>query len=134
MEITEVEYAKISHLLPKQRKNVIPLILFLNALLYAVENGCKWRKLPKEYGKWNTIYRRARRWAENGTLAAVFIELQRLEIIKIKIERMSLDSTSIKVHPDAHGAEKKTENKPSARVSEGGTLNFMWVPLMKDFP
>jgi transposase len=134
MEITEVEYGKISHLLPKQRKNVIPLILFLNALQYAIENGCKWRKVPKEYGKWNTIYRRARRWSKNGTLAVVFIELQRLEIIKIKIERMSLDSTSVKVHPDAHGAEKKTENKPSARAVAGGTQKFMWVPLMSGSP
>jgi transposase len=132
MEITEKEYEKIVHLLPKPRKKVVPLLLFLNALLYVIENGCKWRKLPKEYGKWNTIYRRANRWAKNGTLAAVFVELQRLEIIKIRIERMSLDSTSIKVHPDAHGAEKKTENKQSEKASEGGTPNFRWVPLMKD--
>ncbi|MDR1703844.1 MAG: transposase [Clostridiales bacterium] len=25
---------------------------FINALLYICENGCKWRKLPKEYGNW----------------------------------------------------------------------------------
>ena len=56
MEITEVEYAKISHMLPKQRGHVVNLQLFLNALLYAVENGCKWRQLPGKYGKWNTIY------------------------------------------------------------------------------
>jgi transposase len=134
MEITEVDYSKIAHLLPKQRGHVVTMILFLNALLYAIENGCKWRKLPKEYGKWNTIYQRARRWSKNGTLAVVFIELQRLEIIKIKIERMSLDSRSIKVHPDAHGAAKKTESKPSGRASAGGTQNFMWVPLMSDSP
>jgi transposase len=134
MEITEVEYEKIAHLLPKQRGHVVQMIIFLNALLYAIENGCKWRKLPKEYGKWNTIYKRANRWAKNGTLAAVFVELQRLEIIRIRIERMSLDSSCIKVHPDAHGAEKKTENKQSAKPSAGGTLNFIWVPQMTDFP
>ena len=25
---------------------------FLCALLYMIENGCKWRALPKKYGKW----------------------------------------------------------------------------------
>jgi len=60
----------------------------------------------------------------------VFIALQKAEIIKIRVERISLDSTSIKVHPDAHGAEKKTENRVSEKASEGGTQNFMWAPLM----
>jgi transposase len=134
MEITEVEYAKIAHLLAKPRKKVVELIVFLNALLYAIENGCKWRKLPVEYGKWNTIYKRANRWAKNGTLAVVFVELQRLEIIRIRIERMSLDSTCIKVHPDAHGAEKKTGSKQSEKASAAGTQNFIWVPQMTDSP
>lgn len=134
MEITEKEYAKISYALPKQRGHVVKMIVFLNALLYLIENGCKWRKLPKEYGKWNTIYRRANRWAKNGTLAAVFIVLQKAEIIKIRIERISLDSSSIKVHPDAHGAAKKTESNASERAGEAGTPNFMWVPLMIECP
>ena len=112
MEITEKEYAKIAHILPKARKKAeVPMIIFLNALLYVIENGCKWRKLPKEYGKWNTVYKRANRWAKNGTLSAVFIELQRLEIIKIRIERVSVDSTCIKAHPDAHGAAKKRKTE-----------------------
>jgi len=98
MEITEKEYGKISHLLPLPRGNVeVPILLFLNALLYAIENGCKWRKMPEKYGKWNTIYKRANRWAKNGTLERVFIALQREQIIKIRIERVSLDSTMIRV-------------------------------------
>ena len=134
MEITEKEYGKISHLLPTPRGNVeVPMILFLNALLYAIENGRKWRKMPEKYGKWNTIYQRARRWAKNGTLERVFIALQKEQIIKIRIERISLESTMIKVHPDAHGAEKKTEFSASEKPPEDGTPNFMWVPLMTDF-
>ena len=131
MEITEKEYAKVSPYLPVQRGNVeVENIIFLNALLYAVENGCKWRKMPEKYGKWDTIYQRARRWSKSGVLAKVFIALQKEQLIKIRIERISLDSTSIKAHPDAHGAAKKTENRVSERVPEGGTVNFMWVPLM----
>jgi transposase len=135
MEITEKEYEKIANLLPVQRGNVEILnITFLKALLYAIENGCKWRKMPKEYGKWNSIYKRANRWSKNGRLARVFIELQRAQIIKIKIEKISIDSTNIKVQPDAHGAAKKTENSASERAEGAGTLNFMWVPLMIESP
>ena len=131
MEITEKEYAKIAAYVPVQRGNVeIPNIVFLNALLYAIENGCKWRKMPANYGKWNSIYQRARRWSRSGVMGRVFIALQREQIIKIRIERISLDSTSIKVHPDAHGASKKTESNVSEKVEEDGIPNFMWVPLM----
>jgi transposase len=131
MEITEKEYEKIAGHLPVQRGNVeIPNIVFLNALLYAIENACKWRKMPEKYGKWNSIYKRARRWSQSGVLAKAFIALQKEQIIKIRVERISFDSTMIKVHPDAHGAAKKTENNVSERVAEDGILNFMWVPLM----
>jgi len=133
MEITEKEYARIALHLPIQRGNVeVENIVFLNALLYVVENGCKWRKLPEKYGKWNTIYRRASRRAKNGALETIFIALQRERIIKFRVEHISLDSTSIKVRPDAHGAVKKTGDRVSGKVSEDGTQNFMWLPLMID--
>jgi len=132
MEITEKEYEKIAYALPKQRGHIVKMIVFLNAILYIIENGCKWRKLPEKYGKWSTIYKRANRWAKNGVLAKVFIALQKAEIIKIRVERISLDSTSIKVHPDAHGAEKKTESSQSGKVEGDGIPSFMWVPLMTE--
>ena len=125
------EYLKIKSCLPKQRGNVVyENLRYLNALLYVIENGCKWRSLPVEFGNWNSIYQRTRRWANNGTLEKVFFALQREQIIQIKIEHASLDSTSIKVHPDAHGALKKEESSASENPVEAGTPNFMWLPRM----
>jgi transposase len=95
MEITEVEYEKIAYALPIPRRFVVETILFLNALLYAIENGCKWGKLLEKYGKWNTIYQRARRWQKQGILTAVFVAMQKEQITAIRVERLSLDSTSI---------------------------------------
>ena len=37
-----------------------------------VENGCKWRALPKEFGNWHTIYMRFSRWTKNGTIQRIF--------------------------------------------------------------
>ena len=56
MNLTEAEYDRIKDLLPLQRGNVrVDNLTFLNAILYALENGCKWRALPKEYGQWLAI-------------------------------------------------------------------------------
>ncbi len=79
----------------------------LNAILYVTEHGCKWRGLPKRFGNWHAIYTRLNRWAKSGVLQKVFEQLQQQQIICIKIEAVSMDSTSIKVHPDGTGALKK---------------------------
>src|SRR6266702_7231156 len=79
----------------------------LNAILYVAEHGCKWRGLPKRFGNWHTIYTRMNRWSKSGVLDSVFEKLQREQIVRIRIEAVSLDSTIIKVHPDGTGALKK---------------------------
>ena len=100
----------------------------LNAVLYVVDNGCKWRRLPKEYGDWHVIYVRVNRWAKKGVLQTVFLRLQQLGIIQIKVNVVSLDSTCIKVHPDGMGALKKTDPSPSEEHGADGTPNFIWSP------
>ena len=79
----------------------------LNAIRSVAEQGCKWRGLPRWFGKWHTVYTRMNRWAKNGVLDRVFAHLQREQIMRIKLEAVSLDSTIIKVHPDGTGARKK---------------------------
>ena len=52
MEITEAQYRLIEHCLPIQRGNVsLSNLRVLNAILYVAEQGCKWRGLPKRFGK-----------------------------------------------------------------------------------
>ena len=80
----------------------------LNAILYVAEHGCKWRGLPSRFGNWHTIYTRMNRWSKKGVLDRVFEQLQRDQIVRIKVEAFGLDSTSVKVHPDGTGAPKKT--------------------------
>ena len=114
MKITKAQYDKIAHLLPVQRGNVsLSNLKVLNAVLYVTEQGCKWRGLPAHFGNWHTIYTRMNRWAKRGVLATVFEELQQQQVIKINLEAVSIDSTSIKVHPDGTGALKKTADNPS---------------------
>ena len=131
MEITEEQYERIKDGLPVQRGNVsLTNLQVLNAILYVAEQGCKWRGLPKRFGRWHTIYMRMNRWAKNGVLDRVFAQLQLEQIVRIKIEAFSLDSTSVKVHPDGTGALKKTAHKPLANPAADGTRRFIWLPRM----
>ena len=113
MEITEEQYARIKDSFPVQRGNVsLRNLQVLNAILYVAEQGCKWRGLPKRFGSWHTIYMRMNRWAKNGVLDRVFEQLQLEQIVRIRIEAFSIDSTSVKVHPDGTGALKKIYGPP----------------------
>ncbi len=135
MEITREQFTIIEHCLPVQRGNVsITNFQVLNAILYVAEHGCKWRGLPKRFGNWHTIYTRMNRWAKAGVLDRVFAELQKSQLIRIKIEAVSLDSTSIKVHSDGTGALKKTVRNPSASPVGDGTPRFIWLPQMLGQP
>jgi len=135
MEITEAQFAQIEECLPVQRGNVsLSNLRVLNAILYVAEHGCKWRGLPKRFGNWHTIYTRMNRWSKSGVLDRVFERLQRSQIVRIRIEAVSLDSTIVKVHPDGTGALKKTAPKPSASPEEDGPRRFIWLPRMLERP
>ncbi len=131
MEITQTQYEQIADCLPTQRGNVsLSNLDVLNAILYVAEQGCKWRGLPKRFGNWHTIYTRMNRWSKSGVLDRLFQKLQQSQIVRIRIEAVSLDSTMVKVHPDGTGALKKTARKPSGSPAEAGQPRFIWLSRM----
>ena len=135
VELTESQYQRIADCLPRQRGNVsMTNLQLLNALLYVVEHGCKWRGLPKDKGNWHTIYTRMNRWSKAGVLDRVFARLQQEQILSIRIEHVSLDSTTVKVHPDGTGALKKTAPKLSGDPGAVAPPRFIWLPQMLGAP
>ena len=76
----------------------------------------------------------AQRWSKSGVLDRVFEQLQRSQVVRIRIEAVSLDSTIIKVHPDGTGALKKTAPRPSASLEAAGPPRFIWLPRMLERP
>ena len=68
------------------------------------------------------------RWAKSGVLNRVFMILQHKHILQIKIEAISLDSASIKVHPDGTGALKNMGCNPLGFQKEAVTPKFIWLP------
>jgi transposase len=135
MEITTEQFSRIEAFLPVQRGNVsLTNLQVVNAILYVAENGCKWRALPKRFGNWHTIYTRMNRWAKAGVLDRLFEEMQHQQLVRIRIEAVSLDSTIVKVHPDGTGALKKTALNPSANLERDGPPKFIWLPRMLGVP
>ena len=49
----------------------------------------------------------------------IFEEMQKLDIIDVRTDTLCIDSTSIKVHPDAAGA-RKSNGEQSIGRSKGG--------------
>ena len=135
MEINEHQYQRLADCLPRQRGNVsLSNLQVLNAILYVAEHGCKWRGLPKYLGNRHTIYTRMNRWSKAGVLDRVFARLQQEQIIAIKFEAVSLDSTTVKVHPDGTGALKKRDRKPSVVRAGAAPPRFIWLPRMLGAP
>jgi transposase len=91
---------------------------FLEALLYLARTGIPWRDLPREFGKWDAIYNRYRRWLKNGTLQRLF-ELLTAHPELAAIRRILIDATNVRAHRCAAGAPKK--GLPPSRVLVGSS-------------
>lgn len=111
--LTDAQFAAIAPLLPTTgRPPKYSHRRVLDAVLYMLSSGCSWRQLPLQYGHWHTIYTRFKRWSEAGVMDRVMAELQRRNIIGLRV--VFLDSTIVRAHQSASGAPKKRDLKRSA--------------------
>jgi len=62
---------------------------------------------------------------EERDIGRVFEQLQLEQIVRIGIEAFSLDSTSVKVHPDGTGAFKKNGPQAIGNPAADGTQRFI---------
>ena len=119
MKLTKIQYKKLEGLMPIARKPAkISNYEFMCAMLYIIENGCKWRALPKKYGNWHTIYMRFSRWSKNGTISKILEAMKKQKLLNEENYILFIDSTSIKVSPDAN--KNKNNQKQSIGRSKGG--------------
>ena len=93
----------------------LPDRLFFEALLYWARTGIPWRDLPGEFGAWDAVYNRFRRWIHSGSLLQLFLLLTDAPQFG-EVRRLLVDSTTVRAHQHASGAPKKRARRPT-RVS-----------------
>jgi putative transposase len=118
-EITDEQWIRIEPLLPgradtpgvtaRDNRN------FVDAVLWIARTGAGWRDLPERFGDWNNTFQRFNRWAKSGVWGRVMEALGG----DADLEHLMIDSTVVRAHQHAAGAEKKAATRPSAaRVVE----------------
>lgn len=118
-EITDERWDAIKDLLPGRRGT--PGVtakdnrLFINAVFWIAKTGAPWRDLPERFGPWNSVFRRFNRWCQRGVFQRILATLQDPDLGELLI-----DSTIVRAHQHAAGAEGSTPEAEALGRSRGG--------------
>jgi transposase len=84
--------------------------MFVEAVLRIVRTGSPWRDLPDVLGAWNSMFRRFSRRSRKGVWWRIFEALS----ADPDFEYLIVDSTIIRAHQHASGAERGLKIRPLA--------------------
>lgn len=98
--------------LPRRGRKAADDRRFLEALHFFTVENVRWRALPKEYGHWNTVWKRFDRLSKAGVFEAFFDTLAAMSPSAHLIQMF--DSTIVRAHVSAAGAKGGKAVKPSA--------------------
>jgi transposase len=106
--LSDKEWCLIGPLLPSERgrgcRPANDKRLFFEGMMWMARTGSQWRHLPDEYGKWNSVFRRYRRWVETGVFDAMLETLA--EMAGRDRSADMIDSTVVRAHHCAVGIKK----------------------------
>ena len=89
---------------------------FLEALQYFAVHNITWRALPREFGHWNSVWKRFWRLSQSGTFEAFFDALAGMSETAHLVQMF--DSTVVRAHVSAAGAKGgKTIRRSAAHAA-----------------
>ena len=74
----------------------------IEAIVWRIDNGAKWRSIPSELGEWHHAYVRFRRWTLNGVWDRIMAHL--VEQGEPQRAFACIDGTVARAHQKAAGA------------------------------
>jgi hypothetical protein len=98
--------------------------LFVDAVLWIARTGATWRDLPDDFGNWNGVFQRFRRWAKKGVWDLIFNALRDGP----DFEYLMLDATIVRAHQHAAGAKKRGRGDEAIGRSRGGLSTKIHPP------
>ena len=107
------QWERVEHLLPGKASD--PGVtardnrLFLEAVLWIARTGAPWRDLPPQLGNWHNTYTRFSRWGKTD----VWQRLIEAVSDDSDLEALFIDSSIVRAHQHAAGAQKNTARKRS---------------------
>jgi transposase len=111
--VSDAMWARIARLLPGKASDrgvtAADNRLFLEAVFWRVRTGLPWRDLPAEFGKWNSVFQRFRRWVKAGVFERIFEHLSD----EPDFEYVLIDGTIVCAHQKASGAKGGLGIRPS---------------------
>jgi transposase len=90
--------------------------LFVEAVLWKARTSSPWRDLPKEFGNWNTVFKRFDDWSRKGVFERIFAAVSD----DPDMEYAMIDATIVPVHRHGHGAKGGPKIRPSANRKADG--------------
>ena len=113
--LTDEAWAELAPVLAtlKSRAGSPPVLsdrLFIEAVLSLARTGTPWRDLPKDFGQWDAVYNRFRRWERRGIWRRLWEHFQAGACPLAR--HLFGDATIVRAHQHAAGALKKTGGMP----------------------
>jgi transposase len=103
--LNDAQYKKMAPLSPGKSgdpgRTAADNRLFVEAVLWIVRTGAPWRDLPVCFGRWNSAFRRFRRWSRKGVFEKIFNALSGDPDFEYAI----VDGTIVRVHQHGAGAK-----------------------------
>ena len=104
--------------------------------MWRLATGVPWRDLPARFGSWKTVYSRFRRWQRAGVWERALATLQTQADASGEVDWAMhfLDSTTVRAHQHAAGAQKGAATRPSAALGAASPRKSTSAPRDKVAP
>ena len=115
-QLSDEQWQQIEHLLPQNGQRGGQWKdhrLMIDAILWALSDGGRWRNIPERFGPWQSVYDRFRSWTRRGLWDRILRHLQarKMNSDEIDWQLFAIDGTVIRAHQSAAGAGEKNTGR-----------------------